>query len=216
MRFTPVGSSLDAIEYWRGLLLHHVPEGAVTYSAELLAESPIVLHISRPRKTKLGHFKRTTSRSIPEISINVDLGPERFLFTLIHEIAHWKAFDLYGRGIRPHGREWKSLFIELIRPLLQKEVFSPGIAAVIQEHLRSPKASSCSDPQLQRAFDQAEGIHRPHLDEVPYGEVFTLSNGRSFIKGPRKRTRYLCQEVKSGKRYLIPGAIHVLDHVESV
>jgi hypothetical protein len=191
-----------------------IPDKAIDHAAALLAEDSIILHISKPRRTKLGHFKRSPDQKYPEISINEDLGLERFLFTLVHEIAHWKAYRDYGRRIKPHGKEWKHTFKMMMLPVLLEEVFAPEILRVIKAHLHSPKASSCSDPVLQKSFDDLEGIEKLTLEGIAEGSVFKLSNGRVFLKGERKRTRYLCKELVSNKNYLIPGMIPIVELAE--
>ncbi|NND95571.1 MAG: hypothetical protein HKN45_11970 [Flavobacteriales bacterium] len=211
MRFRHLGQNHDALEYWSFCLRDLIPAAAIDHTTRLLSEGPITLHLSKPRSTKLGHFKRSNSSTYSEISINRDLGKQRFLFTLVHELAHWKAYRNYGRMIKPHGVEWKSLFKQMILPTVDDEVFDQELIKAIIAHLKSPKAASCSDPVLQRAFDRSEGLDIMTLDSVPIGSRFQLKNGRSFIKELKKRTRFLCIEIDTGRRFLIPGIAPVIE-----
>ncbi|MGB8703528.1 MAG: sprT domain-containing protein, partial [Gillisia sp.] len=41
-----------------------------------------------------------------------------------------------------------------------------------------------------------------YIFEVPVGGIFRIHNGKTFKKGSRRRKRYECVEVASGKVYL--------------
>ena len=66
------------------------------------------LKITRPRKTKRGDFRY--GKGTLTISVNQDSNSFRFLFTLIHEIAHLKNYLEFGTRVSPHGKEWKANF----------------------------------------------------------------------------------------------------------
>ena len=211
MRFQHSVATPDPLAYWVGVLENYIPARALNYTASLLSSDSIILHVSRPRNTKAGHFKKHARHQIPEISINSNLGEERFLFTLIHEIAHWKSFEEHGRSIRSHGPEWKSCFRDLMLPLLHPEVFPDELLGPIGSHMKSPKASTIADPVLQLAFDSVEGIERTFLHQLEEGARFQIRKGRQFIKGPKKRTRYLCKDLNNKRMYLVPGSAPVVE-----
>ncbi|TDA81831.1 sprT domain-containing protein, partial [Halomonas marinisediminis] len=83
-----------------------------------------------------------------QITINANLNSYRFLITLIHEIAHFEAFEKYGRFIKPHGKEWKYTFQRLMLPLINPKVFPEQLLPLIANHFRNPKASSDTDVNL--------------------------------------------------------------------
>jgi hypothetical protein len=76
--------------------------------------------------------------------------------------------------------------------------------------LTNTKASSCTDHQLSRvlkSYDkQKEGSVL--LERLPKNSTFAL-NGRHFVKGPLRRKRYVCQEVRSNKSYLVSALAEV-------
>jgi hypothetical protein len=43
------------------------------------------------------------------------------------------------------------------------------------------------------------------VEEIPSNEIFETQDGRRFMKLEKMRTRFRCQELKTGKIYLVPG-----------
>lgn len=72
--------------------------------------------------------------------------------------------------------------------------------------MKNPKASSASDLFLMKEMSKYDEKNTNHeivfLSDIRPGSRFMLS-GREFEKGETRRTRILCQEVTSGKKYLI-------------
>ena len=48
-----------------------------------------------------------------------------------------------------------------------------------------------------------------HLEDLPEGSSFELANGRAFKKGPLRRNRFLCKELKTGREYSVAGVAAV-------
>ena len=68
---------------------------------------------------------------------------------------------------------------------------------------KTPKASSDTDLTLSLALKQFdEPSDQYFVFQVPEGGIFRLYNGRIFRKGIKRRKRFECIEVKSGKLYL--------------
>lgn len=209
MRYYQRAQSAEGVSYWQRALAQRIPVPAQEYVSLLMSRFDLELHLSAPRVSKLGHFRPAHAGRPQSISINRDLSTERFLLTLVHELAHLICHKEYGRRIKPHGAEWKRCFQQLMTPLLCEEVFSSGILPQVIRHLNAPKATSCVDKELHRAFERLEGKEYITLDEIPEGSRFSIRKDRQFIKGAKRRTRYLCEEVTSGRAYLIHGAAPV-------
>ena len=109
----------------------------------------------------------------------------RFLITLIHEIAHLVAFTEFGRRIKPHGIEWKSVFKHLMLPFLNPEIFPSELLPVLARHFKSPKASSSSDAFLDRALAQYDCTDDALLfvADLAEGNHFYFGNSRIFERG---------------------------------
>lgn len=183
-----------------------VPENAAQYCYDLWAEDPFHFIISRSRATKLGDFRYRSDRKIQTITINHDLNIYQFLITYVHEVAHYRAFKQYGMSIKPHGAHWKSTFRNLMQPILSDLVFPKDVLIPLKRHLINPKASSGADIFLNREIKKYdignEETPLLYLNDIKKGEEFLL-RGRKFEKQDTRRTRVLCLEIHSGKKYLI-------------
>jgi SprT protein len=199
----------DPVALWKAHLKGHVPNSALGYVARCMSLHSIFLNITKPRKSKYGDYRPATRNTEHKISVNGDLSPERFLWTLVHELAHLFAHINYGPKIKSHGEEWKYCFHKLMQPLLRKEVFPVQILPVLRKHLTSAKATGCTDMELNRAFLSIEGIDVKLLSDIPHGVIFQLENGKRFVKGDKQRTRFMCKEIGSSKRYLVHEAAEV-------
>lgn len=185
------------------VLMPYLPERAVAPCLELIRRHGVRLKIVRHRVTRHGDYRLLPDGS-HQITVNAMGNKYRFLITLVHEIAHLVAFRSFGRQIKPHGREWKYTFRELMLPLLRPEIFPHRLLPLLAAHFKNPRASSSTDTALSLAlkvYDQ-EQRSRHYVFEIPAGGVFRLYNGRVFRKGARKVKRYECVEINSGKLYL--------------
>ncbi|MBS9522412.1 transcription elongation protein SprT [Litoribacter alkaliphilus] len=186
----------------------HVPGDAAGYCFDLWKEDPFRFVISRSRSSKLGDFRYRRDRDVQTITINYDLNPYQFLITYIHEVAHHRVYRDFGLGVRPHGPEWKMVFRKLLAPMLSDLVFPKDILIPLKRHMLNPKASSGADVFLSRELKKydlsfQEGLNRPlFLTDIKVGQSFSL-RGRVFTKEDTRRTRVVCLEVASGRKYLI-------------
>jgi hypothetical protein len=99
-------------------------------------------------------------------------------------------------------------------PMLQLDVFPQEILHELTRHMASPKASSFADADLTRvlrSFDKHADQYTS-LSDIPEGSIFNFQ-GRFFRKGKLKRTRILCQEVKTKRKYLVPAEV-LVSHVQ--
>ncbi|MEM9679940.1 MAG: sprT domain-containing protein, partial [Bacteroidota bacterium] len=70
-------------------------------------------------------------------------------------------------------------------------------------HFKNPRASSDTDIKLALALKQFDAPNdKTFIFDVPVGRQFKLYNGRIFQRGKKRRIRYECVEVKTGKMYL--------------
>ena len=194
-------------------VLDFVPKEAQLQVRGLLTRDHLVVKVKQERKTKHGDY-RQLSNGNHQITVNANLNPYRFLITLIHEIAHFEAYEKFGRFIKPHGKEWKMTFQHLMLPFLRPEIFPIELLPLLAKHFKNPKASSDSDAQLALALKQFnEGEKKTYVFEIPLGQTFKLYNGRVFKKGNKRRKRFECVEVKSGRLYLFnPNAeVEIID-----
>jgi SprT protein len=168
----------------------------------IMSNDNLVVKVKNERKTKHGDYRQLPNGK-HQITINSNLNPYRFLITLIHEIAHFEAYNKYGRFIKPHGKEWKHTFQHLMLPFLRPDIFPLELLPLLAKHFKNPKASSDTDTQLALALKQFnEADDKSYVFEVSLGQAFKLYNGRVFKRGHKRRKRIECVEVKTGKLYL--------------
>ncbi len=196
----------------------YVPEEAAALFHEWTHHEPVSYRITKPRNTKLGDFRAPVQGFPARISVNGNLNPYAFMVTFTHEFAHYLDFKQRKTLKNPHGPEWKQVYGMLLSQVLERELFPKALEPVIHRHIQNPKAASCSDPALNAALKQFDDSPQPFLKELPENSYFRVSNGRVFRKGPLRRTRYRCQEVDSGRWYLVHGQSEVepMDHMATI
>ncbi|MDX1628778.1 MAG: SprT-like domain-containing protein [Fulvivirga sp.] len=190
------------------ILTQKVPQAAVNHCFELWQARPFNFRITRARRTKLGDYKFIPSDRSHNISINNNLNPFAFLITYLHEVAHLLVYSEYGRKVKPHGKEWKQQFKNLLLPVFNDQVFPHDVLQALAGYLKNPKASSCSDHRLYRVLSLYDKVAGTYLSDLATGQSFIFSE-RKFKKEKLRRTRYVCQEVATGRKYLISKSAQV-------
>tara|TARA_R110002124_G_scaffold131910_1_gene294296 strand:+ start:22596 stop:23192 length:597 start_codon:yes stop_codon:yes gene_type:complete len=184
------------------VLGRYIPDIAVKPVFELIKLNNIHLKIVNERVTRHGDYRKMPDGQ-HQITVNANLNNYRFLITLIHEIAHLVAFQKYGRKIKPHGKEWKFTFQQLMLPFLRPEVFPNNLLPLLALHFKNPKASSDTDTRLSLALKQYDPPNdKSYIFEIPLGGNFRLYNGKIFKRGNKRVKRYECIEIATGRVYL--------------
>lgn len=195
----------------RDSLSKFIPAFSVEYVVELFVQYPVKFKIVPPRTTKLGDFRVLPETKKFQITVNGDLNPYGFLVTTIHEFAHLTTFQKYQNKVLPHGEEWKSEYRSLWIPLLDLKGLPKDIEHAIVKSLINTKASSCSDHGLQRILHKydhpKEGIQL--LEHLPKNANFVI-NGLTLTKGPLRRKRFLCEDAKNKRTYLVNALAKVI------
>lgn len=178
-------------------------------TAEILLENicrdySFKLRIKKERSSKLGDFVYPIRDEIPKISVNRDSNEYRVLITFLHELAHLIVFLEVGKSKNPHGARWKKRFSQLLHIFQEQNIFPSPLKEAIDAHIIKPKASSYADVHLLnalRSFDVENG--KMILLDLPSRQYFRLKNGKVFQKGELRRSRVLCLELSSQRKYLI-------------
>lgn len=162
------------------------------------------LTVAKERKSILGDYRSKANGKAHRISVNGNLNNYSFLITLLHELAHLLAFEKYGNNILSHGREWKTVFGQLLAQFIEKDIFPADIKEALLQSLHDPAASSCADEKLLRVlkvYDRAKGTSI-FVEDIPSGALFKTHDGKIFRKGEKIRKRFRCEEVKTKRIYL--------------
>lgn len=182
-------------------ILKHIPNQSHYLINQYIKKYPVSIKISSRRYSKHGDYRLYYNGS-EQISINSNLNPYKFLITLIHEISHLVSYKNYGRNIKPHGIEWKKTYKNLMHPFLNDSIFPKTLLKVLNKYFINPKSSSDSDFELALALKKYDKHKELCLYEIPEGYNFKIYNGKVFKKGPKRKKRIECEELKSKKIYL--------------
>jgi len=192
-------------------LKQFLPEGTFNRVSTYLHTHRIHLTVTRARSSVLGDYRNAVHGRNHRISVNGNLNPYAFLYTLIHEIAHLLVFDQYGHRVASHGKEWKHQFTLLLKEFMADDVFPADIRRAIASSMNNPAASSCAEDDLLRVFrkyDQA-APDNCFVEEIEQGGLFSIRDGRVFRRGIKMRKRYRCVEMATGKEYLFSPVYEV-------
>ena len=188
----------------------YIPQAALAYCEHLYQTNNFDFFLSRPRRTRLGDF--TIKPGItPRITVNVNLNPYNFLITYLHELAHYVVYNTrkgLKKRVAPHGIEWKTAFNALLQPVMNEQVFPEDVLKPLMIYAQNPKASTGADQILDNSLkkydDPSISLNKTALIHLDEGTVFVFHN-RLFVRGSVRRTRVLCTEKVSQRRYTIPA-----------
>lgn len=187
----------------------YLPPNIAVEVLEILKRKNAVLTITKKRTTKLGDYRRPTPQhNYHRISVNGSLNKYAFLITLYHEIAHLEVYERYKSRVLPHGKEWKSIFSKMLEKLLSKKIFPNDITIELRRYAENPKASSASDVRLMMALKNHDSNDALFLNQIGQNCVFKLGK-KTFVKGEKRRTRFLCKELNSKRFYVISGLAEI-------
>jgi len=195
---------VSVLEY----LENHLPTKKAVAIIDYTARHNCTLRITRPRKTKRGDFRQLGIKQ--SITINQDSNSFRFLFTLIHELAHLETFIQHKNQVKPHGIEWKSNFKKLYDYFEMDEEFSVDnyILLAVKSELKNPKACSGINVNLEQAFaihDREQGIL---LDQLSVGDFFMFRENK-YKKLETRRSRVVCLNITNNRKYTINRAVKI-------
>jgi hypothetical protein len=192
-------------------LAEYLPPATFLPVASYLQQYKVHLTITRERKSILGDYRNAHSNQNHRISVNGNLNTWSFLITLLHELAHLLTFEKYGNRVQSHGREWKTLFGQLLAQFIKSKVFPADIEKELLSTLHNPGASSCAEESLMRVLkrydEKKEG--QKLVEEIPANGLFKMKDGRTFKKGEKLRKRYRCEEVGTKRVYLFSPVFEV-------
>jgi hypothetical protein len=191
-------------------LQNYLPPGTYEPVMQYLHHFKVHLTVARGRKSILGDYRHRTHHTHHRISVNGNLNAYSFLITLLHELAHLLTFEQHGNGVQSHGREWKTIYAQLLDRFLKSKIFPADIESELLQSLKNPAATSCAEDDLLRVlrrYDEHSGL--PLVEELPVHSMFRTGDGRIFRKGKKLRKRYQCMEVATGRLYLFSPVYEV-------
>ena len=205
---------MTAEEKYRTILGNHLPAVAVDRVYDYLFRHKVHFHITLERRTKLGDYRRPTpDHNFHEISVNGDLNPYFFLWVFLHEAAHLET-HLKHNDAQPHGYEWQAEYARLIAA--HADFFPPEVQPLLARYVRRIPLNR----SLLRQIEASLHRYDPGYNEEQHITLDTLSSGTRFrMKAKpqllfeaieKRRTRWLCRELSSNRRYLVNGGAEVI------
>lgn len=194
------------------VLQSYLPPGTYEPVMHYLQQYQVHLTVARERKSLLGDYRHRTYGKTHRISVNGNLNRFSFLVTLLHELAHLIAFEQFGNKIQSHGKEWKTIFSQLLDQFIKHQVFPNDIRQALSQSLKNPAASSCADEVLLRVlktYDQKKN-NQVFVEDILEGKLFKTHDGKIFQKGKKMRKRFKCVEIATRKLYLFSAVYEVI------
>lgn len=192
------------VEHPLSALNKFLPEGSFDLVVGYLNQYKVHLTVTQARKSILGDYRNAHGSNSHRISVNGNLNKYSFLITLLHELAHLLTFDQFGHRVSPHGNEWKQHYSLLLISFVKANIFPPDIMQELKKSIQNPAASCGGEVSLMRVLQkydpQKEGFLT--VERVPFNTPFLDEKGRIFVKKEKRRTRYVCTEIKTGLNYL--------------
>jgi hypothetical protein len=185
-------------------LATYLPDGSFEDAVHYINHYKVHLTVTRKRQSVLGDYRHAAIGKNHRISINGNLNKFEFLITLLHEIAHLLTFEQYANKVDAHGKEWKLHYGKLLLFFLQKNIFPTDIASALYLTINNPAATANGETELLkvlRKYNDIKKVGFAIIEQVPTGSLFETEKGKVFKKGLRRRKRFECLEISTGKLY---------------
>lgn len=190
---------------YKDILSNYFPTKTLDDVVEIITRHKIYLKFTRERRSKLGDY-RPPSERYPghRISLNGNLGEWFLYLVFIHELAHLLVWKKYQNRVSPHGKQWKQEFATLLQKDLHRQVLPDNLHAHVSQYALNVTASFASHAQLWKALAEPEQT-QPGMftvENLKVNTIFVASNGKTFKKGEKLRTRYRCLCLNNKRNYL--------------
>ncbi len=193
----------------RNQILNCIPKSSVSLVENLIKDDNVTIKIVKVRKTKHGDFKKFRDGS-SQITLNHIDNKYRFLITLIHELAHFRVDRNLMRRVKPHGIEWKKTFQLLMLPFLNNTIFPDKILSNLANYLKNPSATTDSNIELVISLSKYDPVSNTvFLFDILNETLFQHNENKIYKKIGKLRKRYICEEIKSQRRYLFSPVTRV-------
>ena len=193
----------------RNKVLNYIPKSSISLVEDLINENNLLIKIVKIRKTKHGDFKKFRDGS-SQITINHIDNKYRFLITLIHELAHFRVNRNLIRRVKPHGTEWKKTFQLLMLPFLNNTIFPNKILSDLANYLKNPSATTDSNINLVISLSKYDvESSTVFLFDILNETLFQHNKNKIYKKIGKLRKRYICEEIRSKRRYLFSPVTRV-------
>jgi hypothetical protein len=203
---------LAKIEHPLLALNTYLPAGAFEPVVQLINHYKVHLTVTRERKSVLGDYRHAVLGANHKITVNGNLNKYEFLITLLHELAHLLCFEQYRNRVEAHGKEWKTIYGQLLAQFIQLQIFPDDIRGSLQKTLLNPAATANGETALLLVLRRYNPIKKEGVVTLAHladGAVFKEIKGRVFRKIKLRRKRIECIEMATGNIYLFSALTEV-------
>ncbi len=183
----------------------YFPSGSIEQVVDFISKYNICLKIKHKRIYKLGDYKPPAKREKKHhITVNSDLNPYSTLLVFLHELGHLLVWNKHKNRVKPHGKEWKTIYGQLINIFIEKNVFPLILKRVLEKNMTGMKAGFSSNSELFRTlalYDNGR-YGSVFLEEIPDKCRFKATNGKTFVKQNKLRKRFRCFCLENHRTYL--------------
>ena len=174
--------------------------------AALIAQLKLHIKFVNPRKTKFGDFRVQLNKPL-QITLNNNLGVVHGTLTFFHELAHAVCYTRHLNKVKPHGKEWKSIYGNFILEVLDCQFFPPQLETAITQHAIHSKSSTCYDVGLMSLLKKTTNHDESKvpITSLIMGDKFTFDN-RGYELGEKRRTRFLCYRLNDKRPFTFSAA----------
>ena len=195
---------MAATEHPMQALADYLPDGSFEAVVTYIHHYKVHLTVTKKRQSILGDYRHTAIGKNHRISINGNLNKYEFLITLLHELAHLLTFEKYGNRVESHGKEWKQFYSSLLADFLQQNFFPADISKALYKTINNPAATANGETDLLKVLRNYNVVKKDGysiVEDIPVGNLFETEKGKVFRKGAKRRKRYECLEINTGKLY---------------
>lgn len=185
-------------------LEHYLPQNSFDLVKSLIKNHTFHFKITKHRQSKFGDYRFESLTNKHTITVNGTLNVYSFLITFLHEVAHLKVRLNYNpKKVLPHGKEWKYEFAMLLGESIKLNCYPDDVKIEVLKYMENPAASSANSQPLYLALRKHdEQNSHPFLNSIEEGDFFMFRN-KEYRKIAKRRTRSLCEELGTGRRFLI-------------
>lgn len=196
--------SLAKVEHPLQALNNYLPTGSFEPVVHLINHYKVHLTVTKARKSVLGDYRHAFLGANHKISVNGNLNQYEFLITLLHELAHLLCYEQYKNRVEAHGKEWKTIYGQLLAQFIQLQLFPADIQKALKKTVFNPAATANGETTLLlvlRKYDPVKKEGTAFVAHIAEGTLFESLKGRIFKRGKKRRIRIECVEVSTGHVY---------------
>lgn len=176
---------------------------------DIITENDFYFKVTKKRCSKYGDFKPLHNGK-SKITVNNDLDKDHFLTTFLHEFAHFKVWQKVKNLQNPHGELWKLEFYNLLNEFHNQGGFSVGLSEQLLKTFRKRNNTiSFSKNKMSEILSRNISEDVRFLKELSPKEQFIDSKGNAFEILEKRRTRFLCRNIKTKRLFLIHGLFKI-------